>query len=367
MAKVSRAMVQTGARTLQMREFPLPVLSEDDGLLKVEACGLCITDVSQYQGDYNAWMQYPVVPGHEPVGIIDRIGPVAAKRWGVKEGDRVAVEAPLPCHSCKQCRRGNYNLCTRYERLSCYAWIPIETPPSPLWGAYADYMYLDPHSIVHRAGSRVPAELLALFDAVAAGVHWAVQWQQTPGGDTIVIIGCGQRGLSCVVAGKESGAARIIVVGLRREADQLAVARELGADYTIVADERDVLVEVKRLSGGTGADVVVDTTPLAAMSLARAIEMVARGGTVALAGPKKPSRASDLCSDVIMEKGIRVLGSTGVPWQANEAALRIIESGRHRLDKMHSHTVPLERAEYALQLLADEIPGESALHIAITP
>src|SRR4029450_10753098 len=106
--RTSRAIVQTGPRQLELRELPVPALTDDTALLRVEACGICGSDAEQYTGTIP--VPYPLVPppaqyprptpvpspplpGHEPLGVIEAIGDVAAKRWGVNVGDRVAVES----------------------------------------------------------------------------------------------------------------------------------------------------------------------------------------------------------------------------------------------------------------------------------
>jgi threonine dehydrogenase-like Zn-dependent dehydrogenase len=364
---MSRAIVQTGTRALEMRDFPLPEIGDDAGLLKIEVCGICGSDWAQYQGEYNSFVRYPVVPGHEPVGIVAKIGRTASKRWRVKEGDRVVVEPLLPCGFCKQCVQGEYNTCTGYGRLSCYAYIPIDVPPTALWGGYADYLYLDPHALVHKMDNSLPADIAALWHPLASGVHWAVHRQGTKLGDTIVILGCGQRGLCSVIAAKEAGASCIIVTGLRRDEFKLKWAKDFGADHAIVADEGEHLVDaIKKILPG-GADIVLDTTPNSPESVNHALDIVAPNGTIGLAGLKGTHRVTNLRTDTIMEKSARILGTKGVPWAAHEAAIQMVESGRFPLEKLHTHTIPLEKTEHALKLLAGEIPGEQAFHITIKP
>jgi threonine dehydrogenase-like Zn-dependent dehydrogenase len=366
MVETSRAIVQTAARALELREFPLPPIGDDDALLKIEACGICGSDWAQYQGEYDGWMRYPVVPGHEPVGRIAKIGANASRRWGVHEGDRVVVEPLLPCGSCRYCNQGHHETCIGYGRVSCYAYIPIDVEPTALWGAYADYLYLDPHSLVHRVDEQLPVELAALYNPLGSGIHWAVHRPDTKVGDSVVILGCGQRGLCAVIAAKEAGASFIAVTGLRRDARKLDLAAELGADLTIVADEDDVVSSVMDVLPH-GADVVLDATPQSPEAVNDAITIAARQGTVALAGVKGTHRVSNLESDLIMQKNLTVVGAKGSPWRATEAAIRLIESRRHPLEQLHTHTIPLEQTQYALELLAGEVPGEQAIHIAIVP
>src|SRR5438552_10860844 len=104
--RTSRAVVQTAPRRLELRELPVPEIDDDSALLRVEACGICGSDAEQYTGVLpTAW---PSIPGHEPLGIIDRIGDKAARRWGVDVGDRVAVEVLIPCRHCPACIGGAY-------------------------------------------------------------------------------------------------------------------------------------------------------------------------------------------------------------------------------------------------------------------
>ena len=85
-----RAMVQSGPRKLEMREFPRPKIGPDDGLVRIEACGICGSDVEQYRGHMWQEGRSPSIPGHEPLGVIEEVGERAAARWGVEVGDRVA-------------------------------------------------------------------------------------------------------------------------------------------------------------------------------------------------------------------------------------------------------------------------------------
>ena len=98
-ARSSRAVVQTGVQTFEVHEFERPAVGPDDAVLRMELCGICGSDIEQYDGRFEerGWVRGPTIPGHEPLGIIDEIGERAAKRWGVAPGDRVAVEPLIPC------------------------------------------------------------------------------------------------------------------------------------------------------------------------------------------------------------------------------------------------------------------------------
>ena len=101
MPQTSFAMVQTATRSLEGRDVPIPDIDEDSAILQVEACGICGSDLEQYDGTLK--VNLPLIPGHEPLGRIVKIGDRAAQRWGVDEGDRVAVETMLSCRFCSCC------------------------------------------------------------------------------------------------------------------------------------------------------------------------------------------------------------------------------------------------------------------------
>ena len=360
----SRAVVQEGPRRLRRLQFPLPQIGPEDALLRVEACGICGSDYEQYAGVLPA--PFPVIPGHEPVGVIDKIGDVAARRWGVKRGDRVAVETLLPCGHCRECVAGRYRLCRGRGAMSAYGYISTSTPPS-LWGGYAQYMYLDPHSLVHRMSPDVPAELAVLFNPLGAGFRWAVEMPGTKVGDTVVVLGPGQRGLASVIACREAGAGCIIVTGLAADERKLALARRFGAHHTIDVQAEDPVGRVREITDGRMADVVVDVTAYALEAVTQAVDMARRGGVIVLGGTKGFKAVPDFVSDKIVVKELTVMGAFGVDYPAYEAAIHLIESGRYPLEEMHTHTLPLEKAEHALRLLAREIPDEEAIHIALVP
>jgi 2-desacetyl-2-hydroxyethyl bacteriochlorophyllide A dehydrogenase len=364
MGRTSRAIVQTGPRRLELRELPVPEIDDDSALLRVEACGICGSDAEQYDGTIPA--KYPVVPGHEPLGVIDRIGDKAAKRWGVDVGDRVAVEVLIPCGHCAACIGGRYQVCRGRGGMFGYSYVPLATPPG-LWGAYADYMYLDPHTLLHKVSKDLPASTAALFNPLGAGFRWAVELPDTGPGDTVLILGPGQRGLASVIAARAAGADAIIVTGLARDAAKLALAQELGADHVIDVENEDARRRVKELTQGRGADVVIEVSSSSSAPVAEALHHAAFGGRVVLAGVKGFKPVPDFVSDLIVVKELRVMGAFGVTSPSYRAAIRTIEAGRVPVARMHTHDFALEDAEHAIRVLAGEIPGEQSIHSCLKP
>jgi threonine dehydrogenase-like Zn-dependent dehydrogenase len=355
------AMVQTGPRALEPRELPLPEIGDDDGLLRVEACGICGSDHEQYAGVLR--VPYPLIPGHEPLGVIEAIGERAARRWGVEVGDRVAVETMLGCGACPKCLGGRYHLC-RSRRI--YSYIPVSEPPG-LWGAYAEYMYLAPNAVVHKMDPTLPPEIAVMFNPLGAGFRWAVDIPRTRPGDTVVILGPGQRGLASVIACRSVGAGTIVVTGLSADARKLELAREFGADHTIDVEREDPKRRIRELTNGRGAEVVVDVSAYATEPVAGSLDYAAPGGTVVLAGVKGLKPVPEFVSDKIVMKELSVLGAIGVTWEGYEAAIRLIESRSVPIEKMHTHEFPLREAETAIRMLGREIPGEESIHSCLLP
>ena len=363
--RTTRAVVQTAARQLELRELPVPEIDDDSGLLRVEACGICGSDAEQYAGVIP--VRFPLVPGHEPLGVIARIGDRAAKRWGVNVGDRVAVEAPIPCGHCRACLAGNYQLCRgRGGGMFGHGYVPLSHAPG-LWGAYADYMYLDPFSILHRMPAELPASIAVMFNPLGAGFRWAVEIPDTKPGDTVLILGPGQRGLASVIAARAAGADTIIVTGLTRDAAKLALATTLGADHVIDIEREDARARVHELTGGRGADVVVEVSANAPEPVAEALRYAASRGRVVLAGVKGFKAVPDFVSDLVVVKELTIRGAFGVTWRSYESAIRLIESGRVPLARMHTHDFPLEQADLAIRTLAGEVPGEASIHSCLIP
>ena len=360
-ARKTLAMVQTAPGELVARDLPIPEIGHDDALLRIEACGICGSDYEQSEGVLKT--PVPGIPGHEPLGRIEKIGDGAARRWGVDVGDRVAVETMLSCRHCARCLSGEYHLCGS-RRI--YSYIPLSDEPG-LWGAYAQFMYLHPNSIVHRIDPDLPAETAVMFNPLGAGFRWGVEIPNTQPGDTVIIMGPGQRGLSCVVACKEAGAAQIIVTGIAADARKLELAREFGAHHTIDVENENAVRRVQELTDGRGADVVVDVSSYATEPIVQSLDFAALGGTVVLAGTKGFKSVPDFVSDKIVMKEITLRGAIGVTSTGYANAIRLLEAGTSPLARMHTHQFDLRDAEQAIRTLARQVPGEESIHSCLIP
>lgn len=363
---VARAAIQVGDRAIEVRELPLPEhVWDDEALLEVEGCGMCGTDYEQYVGamaESGMLSRYPVIPGHEPVGHIARIGKDARRRWGVEEGDRVAVEPLVRCGTCEGCTSGTVFCAGRFV----YSMVPLDIGPG-LWGGFATHMLLRPGTVLHKVPNGLSVADAVLFNPVAAGLEWTLVAGGLRVGDDVLVMGPGQRGLACVVAAREGGARRIVVTGLRSDAHKLDLARKLGATDVLLADEVDVPAAVHELTGGRGVDVVVDVSAFATKPVTDAIDAVRLGGTIVLAGIKGMREVPGFVSDRVVLRGLRIVGVIGVSSWAYRRAIDLVASRRHPLDELHTHTYSIDELDTALRVLGNEVEGEHAVHVTVVP
>jgi threonine dehydrogenase-like Zn-dependent dehydrogenase len=362
MSQTSRALVQVGPNELDLREFPLPTVGDDDGLLRVERCGLCGTDVEQVHGDL-PWVPNLVIPGHEPVGTIHAVGKNAAERWGVKPGDRVVVEAFVPCRQCEYCAEGMFSSCAKQISLG---FVPISQEPA-LYGGFAEYLYLPPNATLHKMSHDVPLDIAPFYNALTCGVDWVTDAGGVTLGSTVVILGSGPRGIACGLVAKAVGAETVIMTGLTSDAHKLAIARELGIDATIDIQQEDLVAWVTELTGGRLADVVIDVVPGVASTITDAIEIVKPRGTIVLAGMKGENSVPDLRSDQIVLKSITIKGVRGKRSSSYPLAISILESKKFPLERLEPRTYALKDAFQAIQDQAGHGTGPSSLCVSIAP
>jgi threonine dehydrogenase-like Zn-dependent dehydrogenase len=228
-------------------------------------------------------------------------------------------------------------------------------------------MFLDATSVVHRVDPDLPPEIAVMFNPLGAGFRWAVELPGTQPGDTVAILGPGQRGLASVLACREAGAKRIIVTGLEVDARKLTLARDFGAHHTVDVENEDAKQRIQELTDGDGADLVLDVSAYATAPVADALDYVRPGGTVILAGVKAFQPIPDFVSDKIVLKEITVRGAIGVTSSGYRRAIELIESRRHPVERMHTHDFALRDAELAIRTLAREIPGEESVHSCLLP
>jgi threonine dehydrogenase-like Zn-dependent dehydrogenase len=361
------AAVKVGPGATELRELPMPEVAPDAGLLRIEAAGICGSDVRSYPKPSRHGQ--PHVMGHENVGRVVAIGRVASERWGVREGDRVALEEYLPCGTCEFCRSGEHRFCeqTNIHRGGIavrYGSTPLSVPPG-LWGGFSEMLYLHPSSIVHPLDDAVPAELAALALPLANGWQWARTEGGAGPGRSLLIIGPGQQGLGCVVAAKEAGADLVIAAGTSRDAARLDAARALGADHVVDVDADDPVERVRSLTGGRGVDVAIDTAAATDATIGAALGSIKeKGGMVLVAAGAMEQTIASFPVGIVKRKYATLKGVRGHGHEAVRRAIAIIASRRYALDRIATHQLGLDRVDEALRTAG---AGGAAIHVAVIP
>ena len=354
----ARAAVLVEPGRVELRSFPVPDTGADDGLLAVEGSGVCGADWSAYEGKLKFLRNRSVVLGHEVVGTIARLGDKAAARWRVQVGDRVVVEEPIPCGTCRDCLAGSYHWCRFGPRFGA---TDVSITPA-LMGGYAEYMYLPPQSLVHKLSAEVPVEQATLFIPLSNGLHWVQEVGQARVGSTVLIQGPGQNGLAAVIAARESGAGQVIVTGTRADARRLEIAKALGADHTFSVDDDDVVSRVKDITAGEMADVVIHVAP-SARALEQAVDVVARRGTIVCAGLAEERASFDLYR--LMQKEVTLRAVAGRPNRAVASAVKLLEGGKYPFEIIGSHVFGLAETEAALRAVGRVDGNDTVLHASV--
>jgi L-iditol 2-dehydrogenase len=288
-----KALVLTQYQSMQVADIDMPDVGPDDVLVRVEACGICGSDIHGYDGSTGRRIP-PLVMGHEAAGVIESVG---ANVSDLIKGDRVTFDSMVSCGKCHFCRTGHQNLCDNRMVLG------VSCGDYRRHGAFAEFISV-PRRIVYQLPDELSFEHAALVEAVSVAVH-AVAVTPIQLGDTAVIVGAGMIGLLTLQAAKAAGATRIIAVDLNDR--RLKVAQDLGATDVIRGDG-DVPAQIKAMTGGRGSDVALEVVG-ATSTIKTAIESVRKGGCVTLVGNISPTIELPLQSVVTRE--IRLQGTCG--------------------------------------------------------
>ena len=341
MSETMKAAVCTALETIAIEEVLKPVPKENEVLVEVKATGLCGSDVDGYLGRH-PMITWPIILGHECSGIVAELGP-GVEGW--QPGDEVAVEPFFNCKVCPACLAGNYNLC-----------VDLKITGHQVPGSLAEYVIADPY-FLHKKPANVPFAEAAIAEPVSGALH-AVERCGLRLGDVVVVIGCGTIGSFAMQHALNKGAELIVVDPVEFK---LAVARELGAQHTLNPEKADLAATVRELTGGIGADCVIEAVG-EPETLASTVKLVKRGGTVMLIGwTGNATDAIDLTSVTLDE--LTVLGTLGF-CQDFPVALKLISQGKVKVSPVITHRLPLEQVEEGIHMLHRH--DEGVWKIAIT-
>ncbi|GAA1787000.1 alcohol dehydrogenase catalytic domain-containing protein [Planosporangium flavigriseum] len=351
-----------GSKT-ELREFALPACDTDSGWLRVEASGICGTDV----GLHSAGLPSPTVLGHHVYGQIAEIGDEAARRWAVRPGDWVVIEEYLPCGHCDRCADGRYRLCPRTDMWGegrRVGLIAIDEAPA-LWGGNGQYMYLPPQAVVHPLPGGVDTGRAAWALPLANALDWVLGAGALSSGETVVVLGPGYHGLAAVAAAHHGDAGNVVVCGLPRDRSRLDIAAAMGAT-TVESSGDDLRERVVDATGGRMADVVLDLTGAGADSVTRAVSLLAQSGRLVLAGGKG-STAATLNTSELTRLTATVRGVRGrAPERVRQSIHLLADGVGPELDKVPTVEVPLAGVGEMLDRLAAGT-GPDSPHVVVRP
>ncbi len=341
-----RAGVFPGDGTFQVREFEIPEVPSGGALARVEAVGLCGSDVAQLHGIRNVpGAVFPVVPGHE---IVARIVDIDHQfDLGVVEGDRVAIDEVLSV-----------------EPLRVYgATDMVGRGETGLWGGYGEFIQLFAGTKLHRFETDAPSQRLTVFEPLANAVNWVDSVEVGPD-DVAVVLGPGHQGLAVIEALRIAGVTTVVVVGTASDGLRLRAASALGAAYVFDASATDVISAIKDLTGGAMADIVFEVTPAPA-AVQVALELVRMGGQVLLAGLKEGKRVDGLLTDLVPLRGLRIVGGLAYTPASMAKAVDLINRGEVRLDVLAGESFSLDDLDAALALLTRQATGRDAVRVSL--
>ena len=319
-----KALLLTEYSKLEMADLPIPQPAAQEVLIRVEACGICGSDVHGYDGSSGRRIP-PIVMGHEAAGTIESVGSGVS---GYKKGDRVTFDSTIYCGECEYCRKGAMNLCGHREVLG------VSTPEFRRAGAFADYVVV-PSLVLYKLPDSVSFAEAAMVEPLSVAVH-AVALSDIAKGSTALVVGAGMIGLLVLQALKEAGCSQIIVSDI--DDTRLKLARDLGATATVNAKTSDAIAEVKKLTNGAGVDTALEavgSTP----TLKAAIESVKRGGTVTLIGNISPT--AEIPLQAVVSRQIRLQGSAASSGEYPQA-IDLIARGAVTVKPLITAVAPLE-------------------------
>jgi (R,R)-butanediol dehydrogenase / meso-butanediol dehydrogenase / diacetyl reductase len=286
-----------GRNDLRLEEVPEPFAGPGEVKVEVVWCGVCGTDIHEYQTGPSAIPSserahpltgghFPLTLGHEFAGKVVELGSGAD---AAPIGSRVAVEPLFRCGDCDFCRLGEFNRCVQFAALGLHA-----------DGAFAQFIVV-PDYMVHPIPAAVSLEAAALVEPIAVGWHAATRAGVGPG-DTALVTGAGPIGLGSLIALRALGASRVFVSEIGNGARARA-ARELGADRVVDPQVDDVVATVLDETQGAGVDIAIDTAGVQP-ALDAAVGAVRNGGTVVSSASWEGPAEVDLRTLLVREIGL---------------------------------------------------------------
>ncbi|HXA62565.1 MAG TPA: S-(hydroxymethyl)mycothiol dehydrogenase [Streptosporangiaceae bacterium] len=345
MAQQVRGVIAAGrGEPVRIETIIVPDPGPGEAVVQVQACGVCHTDLHYREGGIND--DFPFLLGHEAAGVVESVGEGVTE---VAPGDFVILNWRAVCGQCRACLRGRPWYCFNTHNAAQKMTLLDGTELSPALGigAFADKTLVAAGQCTKVSAEASPAAAGLLGCGVMAGLGAALNTGNVGRGDTVAVIGCGGVGSAAVLGARLAGAARIIAVDV--DARKLDAARALGATHTVDGRSADVVAAVRELTGGFGADVVIDAVGRPE-TYEQAFYARDLAGTVVLVGVPTPEMRLDLPLLEVFGRG----GSLKSSWYGDCLPSRdfpmlidLYLQGRLDLDAFVSETITLDGVEDA--------------------
>ncbi len=332
---------------LELADMPLPAVGPDEVLVRVEACGICGSDVHGYDGSSGRRIP-PIVMGHEAAGTVEAIGADVRK---YAKGDRVTFDSTVYCGKCAYCAQDQINLCDNRQVIG------VSCGDYRRHGAFAEFVVV-PERIMYPLSETISFDEAAMLEAVSVALH-AVKVSPVAGGETALVIGAGMIGLLTLQAAKAAGCKRVLITDV--DATRLNMAKQVGAEEILHCSGAELVAEVMRLTNGKGVDLTLEAVGRNE-TVAAAIDCTRKGGTVTLVGNITPEVTLPL--QKVVSRQIRLQGSCASSGEYPEA-IELIANGKIKVKPLITAVASLEEGPRWFERLHSREPN--LMKIILTP
>jgi len=318
-------------------------LKSDEVFIQILATSICGTDVHIYKWD--KWSQGRIKPpltvGHEFCGKVLAVGNDVTS---VKVGDVVSAETHIVCHTCEFCKRGEYHICENTKIIG------VDTD-----GCFAEYARMPAYNLIVN-NSNVDPKYLSIQEPLGNAMHTMMHFDIVD--KTVAVVGCGPIGLMGVNIAKAVGSKKIIAIEINDY--RIKLAKDLGAHVVINPLKEDVIQRVLEETEGRGVDVVAEFSGNKT-AIEQAFKYIKPGGKMSLLGIVPSNVEIDLSSDIVF-KGISIYGVVGrLMFKTWDQVTLMVQSGKLDLEKIVTHTFPLDQMEEAMAVMISGNSGKVVL------
>lgn len=333
MTTMRAARFDAATKRLEVRDVPVPVPAPHEVLVRVQACGVCLSDVHLIDGSLPGPLP-EVTPGHEPAGVIEAVG-AAVPMW--QPGQRVLMAAGRPCLACANCAGGNTERCLAFEIMGFN-----------YDGAWAEYVVV-PYAALVPVPDSIPIEQAAILaDAVSTPYAAITDRAQVRPGEAVGIWGVGGLGVHAVQIARMIGAAPIVALDPLPEARERAL--RAGADVAIDPRLDDAVAQVRAVTGGVGLDAAFDVVGSPAIIAQAETCLAGRGRLVMVGISAEPTTLGPGLFFSVQSQSL--MGHLGYRKEHLDTLVRLVELGRLDVSQSISDVLTLDDVVDAVDMLA---------------